>query len=227
MWQAWVVGACFVLAGVFILWFLLSEHTAPNRMNMKGDLMLPDHWDEKQIDMTLRHFRGEPKALAHYVDSIKTRFIERQNVKTAKQRIKFLEQAIAALKLGKEFYSLQAEIRRLRDEEDIKDLDVAKRKRAAEKSLQHQEELDDAEHAVRMAELKRRYRDAERAATPPPAPGSEREKKVTECKQRIAKLESEKAAEMAKAGNEDHRRRIENIYDNAIERAYDDLSKCL
>jgi Skp family chaperone for outer membrane proteins len=81
---------------------LLALAPARNHMLQK--------WDEKEIAMELNHLQTKPRLLVHYVESVKQRFIEKQDVKTAAVRIAFIEKQVSMLRLANEYLDLQNEL---------------------------------------------------------------------------------------------------------------------
>lgn len=88
------------------------------------ELIIPDQWDERQIQTTLQRNQDQPNILTYYVRSIKQRFITGQDIKTIQRRTAFLEASINALRVQKEGNRLIRELRRVDTEEDINDLEV-------------------------------------------------------------------------------------------------------
>lgn len=133
------IGLCFFLAVVcFAVWFyqrsrerlkeVVIQQEALMPYQGRDDLSVPDHWDEFRIQTAIQLNQNRPPALAHYIESVMTRFITGQDAKTVQRRTALLESWIKALKSQGEYYSLMQSLKRLRDEEDIKDLETQIRK---------------------------------------------------------------------------------------------------
>lgn len=123
----WFMGL--IILGLILLALSLPAGKKPGRFmhdqdNIKMELIIPDRWDERQIERVLETNRDQPNILTYYIDSIKERFITGQDIKTIQRRTAFLEASIKALTAQKEGQRLVRELHRLQSEEDIKDLEV-------------------------------------------------------------------------------------------------------
>ena len=69
-----------------------------------------EQWNENEITRELNKLQYKPSLLVHYVESVRQRLIEKQDVKTAAVRIAFLEKQVNLLRLGNEYEELQKEL---------------------------------------------------------------------------------------------------------------------
>jgi hypothetical protein len=111
-WQ--IFGIIFLICGAVWVYSSFAE-AARNRK--PGTLTVPltrdnmlQRWDEKEIALELNKLQTRPSLLVHYVESVRQRFIERQDVKTAAVRIAFLEKQVSLLRLANEYTDLKNEL---------------------------------------------------------------------------------------------------------------------
>ncbi len=96
---------------------MYSSFAEAARNRKPGTLTVPltrdnmlQRWDEKEIALELNKLQTRPSLLVHYVESVRQRFIERQDVKTAAVRIAFLEKQVSLLRLANEYTDLKNEL---------------------------------------------------------------------------------------------------------------------
>lgn len=138
-----VIGLFFFLAIVcFGIWlyqrsrerFYAGDHVQPEEQEAlmsyqdPDELAIPVRWDEFRIQRAILLSKNRPRVLVHYVESVMSRLVLGQDIKTVQSRTALLESWIKAHKLQGEHYSLLQSLKRLRDEEEIKDLETQIRK---------------------------------------------------------------------------------------------------
>jgi hypothetical protein len=194
-------------------------------------------WDERSIAQHLSQLRGQsPTVVAHYIESIKTRFLLNQNDKTAVVRSKFLKTQIEELKLFREGEQVVTDLKALGLEREKRlktlqlenaQLDDTMRTRSERERLialkeRKQIELEIAQIGKQMADLN----------TPPPKPEPEltaeqrRSLEKQNCEGRIAELKAQKQVAL-KIDDEDERMRKVNAIDSALEREYERWAKLI
>jgi hypothetical protein len=79
---------------------------------MPSDIsQLPTEWNEAAITRQLHQLRDQkPSMIPHYVESVKERFIVRQDDRTAQVRLRFMQHQIEQLKLAKEYQQLKVDL---------------------------------------------------------------------------------------------------------------------
>ena len=191
----------------------LAVSSATNQMLQK--------WDERELSLDLRRLENTPSLLVHYVESVRNRFIERQDVKTAAVRMAFLEKQVGLLRLANEYTDLRNELA-LKGQKFNNDVLKLNRKNqaarlefkdeAAELELQSLEnERRKIEKQLELARLKREL-DALNNPPPPPAPpptkAEERAQRLREIEKRIENVtgQIEKIEKFSVASDEDKQR---------------------
>ena len=184
----WFIGL--IVVGLILLILSLPAGKKPERLmqsydNASIELIIPEKWDERQIQQTLDSNQDQPNILTYYVHSIKERFITGQDIKTVQRRTAFLEAAIKRMQVQKEGQRLLRELRRLETEEDIKDLEVDWKKedmlstRGSYTDLaQLDQEIEKRKRLVELAKLDRQLQGSEGKAR------SEDERKMNEARDR-------------------------------------------
>ena len=136
--------------------------------DIRMELMIPDRWDERQIQRVLESNQDQPNVLTYYVHSIRERFLTGQDIRTIERRTAFLEASIKALKAQKEGQRLLRELHRVETEEDINDLQVQWKKedmlstRGSYTELaQLDQEIEKKKRLVELAKLERQLQGSE------------------------------------------------------------------
>lgn len=233
----WFIWGCFAFATIFFARWIGSVLGSGGDDLMSGDsLMVPDRWDDQQIALGLERLRHRPALLAHYVNSVKDRFIDHQNIKTVRRRTDFLEAKIRALQAGKEYLTLISELKRLRLEEETKDIHAEMARAEALSQQQRQPILHHLRHQLETLQLEQQITvlqqqineiQSKKTAPPKLSASEERARKRAECQEELNRLQEDKRRAIERAPTEEERIRVANMYDNAIERAYDELSRYL
>ncbi len=111
-WQ--IFGVVFVVCTVMFVYSSFAE-AAQRKKQMSLEISsttnhMLQNWNEREISRELLKLQGKPSMLVHYVESVRQRFIERQDLKTAAVRIAFLEKQVNLLRLGNEYEALKNEL---------------------------------------------------------------------------------------------------------------------
>jgi Ca2+/Na+ antiporter len=111
-WQ--IFGVVFVICTVMFVYSSFAE-AAQRKKQMSLEISstknnMLQNWNENEISRELIKLQGKPSMLVHYVESIRQRFVERQDVKTSAVRIAFLEKQVNLLRLGNEYEALKNEL---------------------------------------------------------------------------------------------------------------------
>lgn len=196
-------------------------------------------WDEAAVTRQLDGLRGQsPAVLTHYVDSVKSRWVTNQNDKTAAVRAKFLKTKLEELKLFKEGQQIMVDLEALVLEREKRlktlqlenaQLDATMRTRSEHEQLEARKKSKQLE--LEIARIEKEIRDLN---TPPmseakPTPEQERAQRKAACEARIANLrkEQQEAVQAIPADLPEQRRKVSNMYADAIEREMDNLRKVL
>jgi hypothetical protein len=201
--------------------------------NPSGDLEL---WDERSIAQHLNQLRGQsPTVVAHYIESIKTRFVLNQNDKTAVARSKFLKTQIDELKLFREGEQVVTDLKALGLEREKRlktlqlenaQLDDTMRTRSERERLialkeRKQIELEIAQIEKQMEEMKN-----PRKSEPELTAEQRRNQEKQNCEARMTELKAQKQVAL-KVDDEDERMRKVNAIDAALEHEYERWAKLL
>ena len=193
-------------------------------------------WNEPAITRQLQQLREtKPSAIPHYIDSVKERWILRQDDRTAEIRLQFLKRQIEQLKLAKDFQQTM---------DDLQMLALEKQKRI--KTLQLEtEELDgkreSSSELTKLNTLRERKKmeleiaqlDQQIAGlkNPPlqeakPNPEQQRANERAACEARIQNLKAEKQKAL-KLEDETERILKSNAIDDALQREMERWAKLL
>lgn len=206
---------------------------------MPSDVSVPNQWNELDITRQLEQLRQQPPAIVnHYVESIKQRFILRQDDKTALTRLKFLQTQVEQLKLAKEFQQLRddLEVLVLEKEKRIKTLQLENEELDGKRRVRSQLEEMQSLREQKKIELEIAQLDQQIAGIKYPpkpdqrsSPEQERAQKKAACEAKIATLrkEQKEAVEAIPPELEDQRRKVSSMYADAIDREMDNLRKIL
>jgi Ca2+/Na+ antiporter len=111
-WQ--IFGIIFLVCAAMYVYSSFAEREANKKPGTLAVSSATNHmlqkWNEKEIALELNSLQTKPRLLVHYVESVKQRFIEKQDVKTAVVRIAFLEKQVSLLRLANEYTDLQNEL---------------------------------------------------------------------------------------------------------------------
>ncbi len=199
----------------------------------------PAVWDENAIAGQLGNLRHEsPGAITHFIDSIKQRFILNQNDKTAVRRIQFLQKQFELLKLVKSCAEVSVDLEALSKERQIRlkkldiearDLDIQLSGDDPLKKLALQR--DQLKIQLEIAQIDRQIHELKNPPKPEskPTPDQERAQRKAGIETRIANLRKEQseAVEAIPETLPEQRRKVSNMYADAIEREMENLRKVL
>lgn len=197
---------------------------------------LPSVWDEVAITRQLQQLRQDrPGMLGHFVESLKERFVLRQDDHTAEVRLGFLKRQIEQLKLTKDMQQAIIDINLLIPE-------TAKRAKALEvdthelelkkRALTRQEQIAAKKAELEIAELEQKIQALRNPPKPDPTPETpqqERLRKKAAQEAKIANLREEQqdAVDAIPVELPDQRTKVSNMYADAIEREIEALRKIL
>ncbi len=102
---------------LFFVAMFLYHFLAGTSVNEKQEMSLVSskntmlqQWNEQEISTQLVRLQDNPPVLLHYIDSVRQRFIDNQNTRTAQSRISFLEKQVKILQLASEYSDVQNEL---------------------------------------------------------------------------------------------------------------------
>ncbi len=197
---------------------------------------LPAHWDERTITHALERYRHQPTVLSHYVEGLRGRFLDGQEIKTLQRRTEFLTAKIAALQVGKEYVLIIRELERQRTIEDTKDvtaqtaLEEARREQQGRAHLHTLEvKLRASELELQIAENERKKQDLLTPPVPPVAapPKDAKAEKRAYWEEELTRLRQDKERMLADTPDEEQRVRVENMYEDKIHEALEQMRKYL
>jgi vacuolar-type H+-ATPase subunit I/STV1 len=193
-------------------------------------------WDEDSVARHLAELRGQsPAVVAHYLDSVKTRWVLNQNDKTAAMRARFLKTKVEELNLFKQGQQIMVDLEALALEREKRlktlqlenaQLDETIRTRSEREKLvalkeQRQLELDIARIEAEISALKNPPPEAR------PSPEQQRRLKRVEIEDKLAELDRLEAAACTKARDEEERLRLQNMYADRREELREQLARYL
>ena len=196
-------------------------------------------WNELFITQQLRQLRDQkPDLIPHFVESVKERFIVRQDDRTAQVRLGFLRSQLEQLKLAKEFQQTIDDIQLLGLEKakrvktlelETEELDNKQKNRSRFDELTALKERKRIE--LEIAQLDRQIEELKNSPKPQaqPSPEDLRIQKKAAQEARIAQLrrEQKESVEAIPPDLEDQRRKVSNMYADVIERELENLRKIL
>jgi hypothetical protein len=213
-----------------------SGPQTPQEIVMLPNITLPAQWDELAITRQLRQLREQrPALIPHFIDSVKERWVLRQDDRTASIRLQFLKIQIEQLKLAKEFQQVRDDLdllilekaKRIKTLElDLEELDSKKRTRGPLDELAAMKERKKME--LEIAQLDKQITDLKTPLKSEPqlTPEQQRAKDKAACEARIATLKQEKQVAL-KIEDEAERVLRVNALDDAIQREYERWSRLL
>ena len=243
----WIIGICLGGAVVFFGWWLVSATpTAGQRQTSHQQssaltkltstpapssseaIMVPNEWNEREITQGLKLKRGNTDALTHYVEGLQQRFITGQDTKTMQRRTDFLRAEVERMQVGREYLQLLRGLQRLPTEEDTKDVAAQTALEDARRRQQGSAQLHALEQEAKEEKLRRKIARARKEreeiekgpapAPPKPSPAEERREKWQGLEQEIEEARRRKAKATAKASTDEERVKIENMYDDEIDK---------
>jgi len=203
---------------------------------MQSNISIPTQWDELAITRQLQQLREQrPSLIPHYIDSVKERWIVRQDDRTAQKRLQFLKTQIEQLKLAKEFQQTVDDLQLLSLEKTkrIKTIELETEEIDVKKRVLNQKEKLEALREQRKLELEIAQLDEQiqgiKTSSKPEAkltPEEQRAKDRQACEARMADLKAQKQGAL-KLQDEDERMLRVNAIDAALEREYERWAKLL
>jgi hypothetical protein len=184
-------------------------------------------WNESAITAQLRQLRDQrPSLIPHFVDSVKERFILKQDDRTAEVRLRFMQHQIEQLRLTKDFQQLRddLEILAYQREKRIKTLELENKELDIKKdSLTGRQQLEALREQKRIeleiAQLDDqigKIKNAPKAAVAP-SPEEQRRSEKAAIEEDIQRLKQEKQKAL-KLDDESERVQRVNAIEDAIQR---------
>jgi|GEM_PF-5236427 len=214
-----------------------SDHVmtvASATSNVDGDFGVPQRWDEQLISEQLSVLRNRQPALEHYVSSIMDRFVLRQSDQTARVRSAFLRTRLDQLKLAKDLHMALDDLTLHQGERDIRQRNLEIQRQELEHKQEHQQELDRLKHEreklqinLEITRLSRQIEEEKKPAAAATSPQQERAKNRAYWEGEITRLRMEKVEKARATEASEDRVRTENMYDDAISRAEEQLRRYL
>ena len=208
-------------------------------ITMPSDISLPAEWNEASITRQLQQLRDQrPALIPHFVESVKERWILRQDDHTAEVRLQFLKTQIEQLKLVKEFQQTAHDIELLLLEKtkrvktlelETQELDVKRR------SLTRKEEIEATRDQKRLeleiAELDQKIQAIKNPPAPDPVQPTPRqpsiEEQIAAQEAKIKRYERESADRQKSAGSPPEAQKWKVFYEDLINDAQEELKKLL
>ena len=204
--------------------------------NMPSNISLPTQWDELAITRQLQQLRDrKPNLIPHYIDSVKERWIVRQDDRTGQVRLQFLKIQIEQLKLTKEFQqtvddlellSLEKTKRIKTIELETEEIDIKKRGLTQKEKLEALREQKKLELEIAQLDQQIDGIKAPHKSEAKLSPEEQKAKDRSACEAKIQSLKQEKQKAL-KIDDEDERLLKVNAVDAALEREYERWAKLL
>jgi hypothetical protein len=205
--------------------------------NMPSNISLPTQWDELAITRQLQQLRDrKPNLIPHYIDSVKERWIVRQDDRTGQVRLQFLKIQIEQLKLTKEFQqtvddlellSLEKTKRIKTIELETEEIDIKKRGLTQKEKLEALREQKKLE--LEIAQLDKQINEIKKPSMAAEPELTAEEKRVRErqsCEERLANYKAEKQKAL-QVDDADERVLRVNAIDDAIQREMERWARLL
>lgn len=201
-----------------------------------NNALAPARWDEQMIVRQLQNLSQRPASIPHYIESLKERFIIRQEYRTAQERIQFLKTILEQLNTAKalqlalddlQFHALEREVKRLGLEQQRQNLTTQQATQLELDKLRAEKEA--LALRLEITRLQRQIREEENPSSPPPKPSPEEERvqQRTRLEAELERLRQAKAEAEAKATSDEEKIKIANMYDDQLDRVMQDLRKYL
>jgi hypothetical protein len=204
--------------------------------NMPSNISLPTQWDELAITRQLQQLRDQkPNLIPHYIDSVKERWIVRQDDRTAQIRLQFLKSQVEQLKLAKELQQTIDDLQMLGLEKakrvktlqlETEQIDHQRRTLTRKEELEALKEQKQTELDIEEIEQKIRTLKNQTKTERPMTAEEQRAKDRSACEAKIQGLKQEKQKAL-KIDDEDERLLRVNAVDAALEREYERWAKLL
>lgn len=215
-----------------------ANSAATNPHLDQNSIVMPDfpvlsHWDESAITRQLLQLRNQkPALIPHYIESVKERWIVRQDDRTAGVRLQFLKSQVEQLKLAKEFQQTVDDLQLLSLEKmkRIKSLELETHElELKKKGLSRKEELaalkEQKEMELAIAELEQKIQAIKKPESPPrPAPI---EDQIAAQEAKIKRYGQESAERQKSAGSPPEAQKWKIFYEDLINDAQEELKKLL
>jgi hypothetical protein len=208
----------------------------PGALDMPSNLSLPPEWNEPAITRQLQQLRDQkPNLIPHYIDSVKERWIVRQDDRTAQIRLQFLKSQVEQLKLAKELQQTIDDLQMLGLEKakrvktlqlETEQIDHQRRTLTRKEELEALKEQKQTELDIEEIEQKIRTLKNQTKTERPMTAEEQRAKDRSACEAKIQSLKQEKQKAL-KIDDEDERLLRVNAVDAALEREYERWAKLL
>ena len=104
---------------------------------MDVNVTVPTVWDEDLISGQLAAIKSRPQLVAHYVSTLKQRFILTTEDHTAQIRTRFLRSHLEHLELGKQYQTLLNDLKAMEAEQENRLLRLELERRELQAKNQH------------------------------------------------------------------------------------------
>lgn len=203
---------------------------------MLPDVALPAQWDEVAITRQLQQLRDQrPALIPHFVESVKERWVLRQDDRTAEMRLRFLKTQIEQLKLVQQFQQTVNDIELLLLEKtkrikalqlETEELEIRRRgltQKERLESLRDQKKME-----LEIAQIQREIENLKSPSKPEAqlTPEQQRAKDKAACEAKIASLKQEKQSAL-KISDEAERVLRVNAIDDALQREMERWARLL
>jgi hypothetical protein len=204
--------------------------------SMDLNVTVPTVWDEDLISGQLATIQGRPQLVAHYINTLKQRFILTTEDHTAQIRTRFLRSHLEHLELGKQYQTVLNDLKTMEAEQENRLLRLELERRELQAKSQHAGALEELRLEKERLAIKleiEQFKAQKRAVTQPPqeesklSPEQQRRLKRIEIEDRIERLDQQEEAALRKARDPEDRVRIQNMYADKREELRDQLSKNL
>jgi hypothetical protein len=252
-----VVVAVLVAATALLFRFLFTKNSTSNeggvpREDSNNSLafasgrmseLLPSTWDDQHITQRILALEHRPPVLAHFINSLKGRFIIGQNDKTAQKRTQLILSVTKQLHATKELRIALDDLQLHELERDIRFKKTELERRSIEDRLAKQQELEDLHRRKERLELEvqiAKLEQEKRGFNEPQSNGDKRKPtrdelreakrsdiRRTESERDEATLEVTKGVPIDQLSEDDRDRvmRIENFYNDKRVRLEEELAK--
>jgi hypothetical protein len=191
----------------------------------KVEVEMPIRWDDGVITKALQRHQHEPAVLSHLVESIKTRMVVNQDLKTAQRRLELMRSVIELFTLGKDLQAILYDINLAEKDFEIRKIETEIRHDDAESRLASERRLRELRAQRDELQIKKEITQLEqdiKTVEHPPGQDTksskddERRRRREEIELNIERLKTEKASVMASAKSEEDRRWKENMLDDRL-----------
>ena len=202
------------------------------------NIEVPAKWDDSQITGLLQRYSTEPKALSHFVFSVKARMIMNQDLKTAQKRLQLITSVVQLFKLNKELQNVlqdlhlaEKEFEIKQTEQDIRREDVSSRLDSERALRELRKQRDELQLKKEISQLQSDIGTISAPASVPSepklTPDQQRRLKRMEIEDKLKDLDRKQEDALKSARTDEDRMRLENMYADKRQELHEQLSKYL